>query len=110
MKPLLRLIVAISIAGSVTHVSALSARAAASVDASGFILVNTVFNTGNPANPDIATVAKPDGESAESFLISPRQSRLALTMRDPESRWSPAGKMEIDFWGLHSRSGAGAIT
>ena len=83
MKPLLRLIFAISVAGAVTHVSGLSAHAGASVEASGFILVNTVFNTGNPANPDIATVAKPDGDSAESFLISSRQSRLALTMRDP---------------------------
>ena len=98
MKCVWRPFVVIAVIAAVALVVPLTATAGATVKTSGFVLVNAAFNTGNPANPDIPTAARADGDAAESFLITPRQSRLTLTMADEESYWTPTGKMEMDFW------------
>lgn len=75
---------------------------------SGFILLNAQYNDANAANPDIVTAAL--GGEDGSLIITPRQSRFAVSINSKDARWKPSAKIEMDFWGLHTGTGAIGVT
>ena len=68
--------------------------AQAEVKFSGFILLNAQYNDANAANPDIVTAAL-SGEDG-SLIISPRQSRFAVSINSNDVRWTPSAKIEME--------------
>jgi hypothetical protein len=89
--------------------TALPAAAAAKVEISpyGFVLVNASYST--RAVTDYPVLAPAMGSGEPSFVITPRQSRLGMKMKS-DAEHSPAGCVEVDFWGLRGSGGNGGPT
>jgi hypothetical protein len=72
----------------------------------GFVLFNYQFNSS--WNGDIPVLASEYDEETPNHLLTARQSRLGFKVMS-EARFSPMGKIELDFWGLTGSAPAGGV-
>jgi hypothetical protein len=90
----------------VTLLSTAWAQEGPQVKAYGFVVVNARYNTDCPADIPITIAA---ADTFGSFLITARQTRFGLNIKQNYDKFNVVGEIEVDFYGLSGSSPAGGV-
>jgi len=82
------------------------AEAETTVTPYGFVLLNASYST-RTVN-DYPFLAAAPGTGEPNFIMTPRQSRLGVRIKS-DAAHSPAGSIEVDFWGLRGSGRSGSL-